>query len=658
MAKVEGSSPFIRFPVRGPALARVARVQRAPAIQVDDAVDAGFAMRIVEGLAGIGASELGFRVAGTPEDDAVCAFVAEQMAAIGLSDVRLEAVPVDAWRFRGASLAVEGEVLPCSSFGGVPGTPPEGLEGEVVFVGEGTRAELAGRDLRGRIALFDWRGDQLFWPSLTAAELGAAGAVAVVCTCLPGARYYQAERALGSFDGMWLAGSPPLAYVAHEDAARLIERLRGGSLRARMVVDAEITRDATAHNVTGTLPGRSDDAPIVIAGHHDCWFAAAFDDATGVAATLAIAKALIDSGYKPERPIVFTSHTAEEYGRTDAAFGWLIGAWWQIAHEHPEWARDALLYINIEGTGMACPTGVDLPPELRRFARGVLARARRDGLLRHGNVWGVPRTGTEQWPFAADGVPSLGVADEVDEYMRVSYHTQHDRIELVDPECLAAATRLYTRLVIAADRNPLALLDLGARSRHLRRHGGLAALRRCGVDTARLLAALDRHEAAAARPAGYAAARAAFHATATVVEGLSALDKQDLSYRQARTDLVALSSAARSLARGRRRAAVTALEGVGRNALTARLSEAVFAHDAERHLPGHPGITWAGAYQTPSPNLWRELASLRGEPGSRPPGTWIASAVEAARARTLEDAQARIDRVAQGFETAADILEA
>ena len=157
----------------------------------------------------------------------------------------------------------------------------------------------------------------------------------------------------------------------------------------------------------------------MIGGHHDCWFAAAFDDATGVAATLAIAKALIDSGYEPERPIVFTSHTAEEYGRTDAAFGWLIGAWWQIAHEHPEWAREALLYINIEGTGMACPTGIDLPPSCGASPAACVARARRDGLLRHGTAWGVPRTGTEQWPFAAAGVPSLGVADQVDEYMRV-----------------------------------------------------------------------------------------------------------------------------------------------------------------------------------------------------------------------------------------------
>ena len=204
---------------------------------------------------------------------------------------------------------------------------------------------------------------------------------------------------------------------------------------------------------------------------------AAFDDATGVAATLGIAKALIDSGYEPNHTIVFTSHTAEEYGRTDSQFDWLIGAWWQIAHEHPAWAHEAMLYVNIEGTGLPEPTAVDSPPELRRFARRVVRHAREDGLLPYGNVWDVPRTGTEQWPWAAAGVPSLGVADAAPRYMETAYHTQHDSMGLIDRERLAHGIRLYARFVIAADRDPSSLLDLAARSRHIRRNGRITAAR-------------------------------------------------------------------------------------------------------------------------------------------------------------------------------------
>jgi hypothetical protein len=146
--------------------------------------------------------------------------------------------------------------------------------------------------------------------------------------------------------------------------------------------------------------------------------------------------------------------------------------------------------------------------------------------------------------------------------------------------------------------------------------------------------------------------------TASAVEGLNARDKQDLSHRQAATDVVELTAAVRGLARGRRRSAISALERVGRNALTARLSEPVFAHDAARHQPDHPGITWAGPHLTPSPNLWTELASLRGEEGARAPGAWIGESLEAARLHALHDAQTRVDAVAASFDCAADLLEA
>jgi hypothetical protein len=300
--------------------------------------------------------------------------------------------------------------------------------------------------------------------------------------------------------------------------------------------------------------------------------------------------------------------------------------------------------------------GIEAPPELRRFARRVVARARRDNLLPDGAAWGIPRTGTEQWPFAAAGVPSLGVADQADEYMRTTYHTQHDRLGIVDPARLADGVRFYARLVIAADRNPGSVLDLAARPRELRRRGGLAAMRGCGVSTARLDTALDRYEAAAELPRTYEAGRAAFHAVARAVKGLSARDKQDLSYRQALVDAAALSAAARSLARGRAAAAVTALERVGRNALTPRLSEDVFAVDAARHRPEHPGITWAAPYQTPSPGLWKELAALRGEPGAPARGPWIAESVERARADALAETQVRVDRVADALERGAELL--
>lgn len=609
---------------------------------------------VVEEMAAIGSSPLGFRVAGTPEDDATCAVVADAMRSIGLQDVRLEPVPADGWRFRGASLEAGGTTYPCASFGGSPPTRRGGVSGELVFAGRGSRAELRQRGVRGKIVLFDWPGDHLVWPSLTAAEATRAGAVAVVCTCLPGGRFYQAEGALGSFDGLWVGGSVPLATIAKEDAIALIELQRAGSVPARLTLDAELLRGATAHNVAGTLPGRRDGPPIVVAAHHDCWFAAGFDDASGVAAGLGIAKAMIDAGYVPERPIVFGSHTGEEYGRADSAYDWLLGATWRINEEHPDWATTVPLYLNIEGSGMALPMWVDAPPELRRFCRRVAASARRDGLLPHGIVYGVPRTGTEQWPYLAAGVPSLNVNTYAYDYWRQQYHTQFDTVDLVSFAELARETAFYARLVLAVDAAPGGMLELAARVEHLRRHGRLSDAEAADLGVRRLESALSRYERAARREAAWPVQRRAFATVARAVESIHAGDKQSTLHLQALDDVQALDTALAALRDGKLGRAAQAASRVGRNRLARHVGREVFTLDVERHRPAHPGFAWAAtARPTPSPDLWDELASLRGERGARPPGPWLARSLEQKRRRSAQELQRRLDRMAVAFERAA-----
>jgi Iap family predicted aminopeptidase len=579
------------------------------------------------------------------------------MREIGLGDVKLEPVPVDAWSFRGADVAVGSRRIACSAFGGARPTPPGGITAELVYAGRGSRAELERAEVRGRIVLFDWPGDHLAWPSLTAANAAAAGAVASICTCLPGGAYYQAPRALGSFDGMWLPGAHPQVFMAKEDALDLMARLGHGPLRVHMTLDADLRRGATGHNVVGTLPGSEPGPPIVIAGHHDCWLGAAFDDATGVASTLALARAMRDSRYTPRRPIVFSTHTAEEYGLADGPFGWLIGAWWQIEHAHPDWQESAPLYLNIEGTGMTepLPLEADAPAELRAVCSRVFRESRRAGLLPNGVVRGFPRTGTEVWPWVAAGVPSIGVSTRVREYMRREYHTQFDRVELIDVDDLVRSTRVYLRLVDCVDADPAGALDLPARARDLRRRGGLAAARRLMArETLALEQSLDAYERAAASPRSPAGARRAFHRVATVAEGLSARDKQSLSHLQALRDLEGLAAARSALARGGAGAAARAASRVGRNKLARHLREEVFAADFANHRRDHAGRAWGARHHTPSPNLWRELAALRGERGAPAAGPWVDASLARAEGETRVDAETRLRRLTRAFEGAAD----
>lgn len=266
------------------------------------ALDRDYMRGVVARMTASGSSPLGFRTAGTAEEHAVARYLAAELGGLGLRDVRLEPVPVDAWRFRADSLTVDGAAYECASFGGAPGTGGAGIDGEIVYVGRGSRADLAGLDLAGRIALIDWRGGEparnLLWPSLSAAECARAGAVAAVITSLPGGRLLSGPRRTGVRRRLLSAAdaSPGHHSQGGRAAAHGASALRPGNWAAgrRRRGDPR----ATGYNVTGVLPGRRRGSPIVVAGHEDASFQGAIDDASGV----------------------------EEYGIQDSAFDWCIGS--------------------------------------------------------------------------------------------------------------------------------------------------------------------------------------------------------------------------------------------------------------------------------------------------------------------------------------------
>ena len=68
-------------------------------------IDAAYLRHVVDRLASIGSSPLGFRATGTPEDRAVADFVAAEMRDMGLAEVAIEPVPVDGWRLLDARVA-------------------------------------------------------------------------------------------------------------------------------------------------------------------------------------------------------------------------------------------------------------------------------------------------------------------------------------------------------------------------------------------------------------------------------------------------------------------------------------------------------------------------------------------------------------------------
>ena len=604
---------------------------------VEACISPAYLREIVERLESFRSHPLGFRVAGTPEERRLTAFVAREMRDLGLQDVAEEPVPVDAWRFRGAHVETDGgRRYECASMAGVPETPARGVRGELVFVRRGGRRELAGLDVAGRVVLVDW-ADEGLWPYEFGLELGLRGAAALIVTCLPGGPYFQADGALGTFDAMWHAQAPPMVTMRKEDAAELVEQV---GTRVRVVLRAPLTRGAEAANVVGILPGRRRGAPILVGGHHDGWFSGAFDDATGVAATLALARAFAEAGARPRRPIAFISHTAEEYGLVESRFDWCIGAWYQITSEHREWAARAPFYLNVEGSGLSYRLRVDPPPELVPWARRICRRAARDGLLPHGFALSSPSTFTEVWTFLAAGIPGINVSTFLPEWLQTHYHTQLDTSQHVDFDYLARLVRVYARFLAEVDADPDAILDYGARARHLR-----AAL--AGAPQSPVALRLERSLARLTR----LRTRAAFTSLGRGLHGLDAGGAAAYPHEQAARDVAALEAALAALHAGQNRAAVRHAERVGLNRLCRDLSAEAFALERARSSGRAHRATWAeqGALD-PGPNLWAELASLRGEPGVRPPGPWLQRSLERHLTARRRELDRRLERMAEAIE--------
>ncbi|MFN8185787.1 MAG: M28 family peptidase [Gaiellales bacterium] len=606
------------------------------AVAVERHIDPEYLCSVVRRLSSIGSSPLGFRVAGTPEDRRAAAFVAGEFRRLGLADVELEPVPVDAWRFREAFVELGSQRYECASMGGVPGTGSAGVSGPLAVVHRGGRRELEGVDVAGKVVLVDWSDEEL-WPYAFGLELGLRGASAVIVACLPGGPYFQRDGALGSFDAMWHGEAPPVVTIRKEDALALWPK--AGS-PVRLVLGATL-REAWAANVIGVLPGRRRGRPLLVGAHHDGWFRAAHDNATGVALLLGLARALTLTGHRPEHPIAFVSHTAEEYGLARSRFDWCYGSWYGITQARRAWSSRVPFYLNLEGcAGPGQPLSVDAPPELERTMRTLCRRAQRDGLLRHGFTIDPPSPLTDVWPHLAAGIPGVNVSTFTDEVSRETYHTQLDTPETLDPGYLADLGRVFLRILLTADAGPDEILDYGARSAHLRR--SLAALPRSPA---------RRRVEEAALALAERRGRQAFTAVGRGLHGLDASGAAAYPHVQPANDLRRLEEALAALRAGRLEKAASALAGVGLNALCSDLSRAAFARERGRTSASAARATWAAQGRLdPGPDLWNELASLRSEPGAMPPEPWLEQRLEREAERARRALERRLLAMASALE--------
>jgi carboxypeptidase Q len=377
----------------------------------------------------------GHRLSGSASLEAALRWGAEQMRADGLENVRLEPVLVPRW-VRGRESAellppLHGE-LALLGLGNSVGTPPEGIEADVVIVSSFDELERLGRPgVDGRIVLYDVPytryGATVEYRSSGASRAAKLGARAILLRSvgLPGLRTPHTGALRYADD----APRIPAAAVALEDAQRL-RRLhqRGLTPRVRLRMEARFEADAPSANLVGEIVGRESPHEVVLVGGHiDSWDVGtgAMDDGAGCVMTWQALTLVKRLGLRPRRTLRVVLFTNEENGLRG-------GLAYRDAHLAE--LKDHVAALESDSGGFR-PLGFG-------FSGGEAARATVraiGGLLEPLQATRVEDEGggADIGPLAkAGGVPTLSLDVDGERYFAY-HHTPADTLERLEPEHLA-----------------------------------------------------------------------------------------------------------------------------------------------------------------------------------------------------------------------------
>jgi len=400
----------------------------------------------------------GPRLSGTQALEKALDWTVEQMTRDGFDRVWTEPVMVPVW-VRGeesATLTVPYvDRLPMLGLGGSVGTPPEGVEAEVMVVS--TFAELTARcaEARGKIVLFNapfvTYGQTVAYRSGGGRAASQCGAVAALvrsvasgsmATPHTGATRYTPPVADGATPPPPDVTPIPIAAITVEDAGRLHRMARRGTpLRLRLKMEARTLPDAPSRNVLAEIRGSEHPEQVVVmGGHTDSWDVGtgAMDDAGGVVAAWEALRLLKTLGLRPRRTIRVVGWTNEENGLRGGT---------EYARAHAAELPNHVLAIESDG-GTFQPLGFGFAGKNDAFALleqvGPLLAPFGAGRITRGGG------GADIGPMAPAGVPQMSLNVDGRRYFYY-HHTEADAMDVIDPVELArcAAAMAIMAYVVA-----------------------------------------------------------------------------------------------------------------------------------------------------------------------------------------------------------------
>jgi len=416
------------------------------------------------------ANNIGPRLSGSAQAAKAVEYVAGELKAIGC-DVQLEKVMAPHW-VRGEETAalvswpgmVEGttqKILLCA-LGSSVATPKKGITAEVVAVKNFDELKAMPQDkVAGKVVVFnypfdkemaarghsgqaygeavEYRGDG---PSAAARQ----GAVACLIRSVGGADY----RTPHTGQTKYAADAPkiPAGAVTSEDADLIVDLVKQGPVKMKLVLTPQTLPDVESANVIGDIKGSEHPEQVVIvSGHLDSWDlgTGAIDDAAGVAVSMEAANVIHKLNLKPKRTIRVIAWMNEENGLAGGK---------QYAKDHEkDWANHFAAMETDGGADHPVGLHVKAKPEVKAMLKAVGAILRESGA---GALELSESAGADIGPIEKAGVPAFAPIQDNRFYFNY-HHTAADTLDKINPKYLAenSAVVAVAAYALANSEQPL-----------------------------------------------------------------------------------------------------------------------------------------------------------------------------------------------------------
>ena len=370
---------------------------------------------------------LGYRPAGSRAEFETGEMLKQEMEAIGLSNVRKDAVKVDGWEFKKAVLSYSGEdgthheiQLGAYQTTFVTDGPKEF---SLMYLGKGTASDYEGKDVTGKLVLVDINQRDEWWINYPVYQAHLKGAAALIAVQSGGYGEID-DEALNAQD---IAGpeNAPAFSISRKDADPLKELLeRTAEMTVTLDADSRVTRDCTTYNIVGSIPGRHPDRMVLLSAHYDSYFSGFQDDNTAISLMFGIAKALLASGVTPNNTIVICAMAAEEWGVVELP---------ALAHGTRARIRSCYEYTRfLEEYLSELPDLTQAYPEETRVTSPI-------------------ETWSDDFSMAIAGIPSMVNDFTGGSFMETHYHSQFDNDAFYDEQVYRLHHELFALLIMALD---------------------------------------------------------------------------------------------------------------------------------------------------------------------------------------------------------------